>query len=103
MASGLGKPPEFGVERGQVEVGAGARRIEAAGALEMRKSGGRIALQEDRQAQLLVRLGPIGRALHRHLQPSDRLGAGAVLERQRPEVERDFLTRRSRCDRVRHP
>ena len=39
LTSGLSKPPEFGVQRGEVEVGAGAPRVEAAGALEMRKSG----------------------------------------------------------------
>ena len=74
MAPRLGEPPELGVQRRQVEVSAGARRIEAAGALEMRKGSVGITLQEDRQPELLVRLGPIGRVRHRDVQPSDRLG-----------------------------
>ena len=100
LAPGLRKPAEFGVNRGQIEVGAGAPRVEAAGTLEIGTSGGRIAVQEDRQAQLLVRLGPIRRPLNRDLQPSDRFAQGVLLECQRPEVERRF--RRRSCHRVVH-
>ena len=98
LAPGLRKPAKFGVDRGQIEVGAGAPWVEAARALEIGTSGGRIAIQEERQAQLFVRLGPIRRPLNRDLQPSDRFGQGVLLECHRPQIERS-VNRRSR-DRV---
>src|SRR5262245_66601675 len=68
----------------------------------MRQSSLRVAAQEDRESELLLRLGALGRPLDGKLQPSNGFADGLPLERERPEVECDVCGSIALCDRAGH-